>query len=105
MSIPAFVCRATTSSTARHTRSSKAALSTGTPSSRAHIIAIRSSGRGRLPTCVVRKRLSFVIVLLVNGEDGGNGLYRFLRRLRYRALRALRCLQRREEVDADGCEL
>src|SRR5437867_4360406 len=153
MSIPAFVCRATTSSTARHTRSSKAALSTGTPSSRAHIIAIRSSGRGRLPTCVVRKR---PIVLLVNGGDGGNGitpllnggyggngitqrkretedeqrrhlvfsvrppflcfsvLYRFLRRLRYRALRALRALrairslrslQRREEVDADGCQL
>src|SRR5213595_2675317 len=56
MSIPAFLCRATTSSTARHTRSSIAVTSTGIPSSRAHIIAIRSSGRGRLPTCVVRKR-------------------------------------------------
>src|SRR5207245_2697144 len=37
-------------------RSSSAARSSGMPSSRAHIMAIRSSGRGRLPTCVVRKR-------------------------------------------------
>src|SRR6516164_4472354 len=62
MSIPTLVCRATTSSTAAHTRCSIAAASTGIPSSRAHIIAIKSSGRGRLPTCVVRNRPWVAIV-------------------------------------------
>src|SRR6202453_5174638 len=53
-SIPRFACLTTTSSTARVTRSENAALSISRPSSRSIIIASRSSGRGRLPTCVVR---------------------------------------------------
>jgi len=48
--------RATASSTPRSIRSSSAALSIGMPSSRANMISTRSSGRGRLPTCVVRMR-------------------------------------------------
>jgi hypothetical protein len=41
------------SATAVANRASSAPASTGTPSSRAHMIWIRSSGRGRLPVCVV----------------------------------------------------
>src|SRR5450432_413578 len=54
MSTPAAACLWTTSSTAAATRSESAPASTGTPSSLAYIIRIRSSGRGRLPVCVVR---------------------------------------------------
>src|SRR5438105_12646948 len=54
MSTPASACRRTTSATASATRRSSAAGSTGTPSSFANIIRIRSGGRGRLPVCVVR---------------------------------------------------
>jgi ABC-type taurine transport system ATPase subunit len=45
-------------------RPGSAAWSTGTPSSLANIIRTRSSGRGRLPVCVVRKRsvLRFIVV-------------------------------------------
>src|SRR5215470_4999797 len=39
-------------------RAPSAVGSTGTPSSRAYIMRIRSSGRGNLPVWVVRKRLS-----------------------------------------------
>src|SRR5262249_49319706 len=45
-----------TSSTAEAMRAASAAGSTGTPSSLAYIVRTRSSGRGRLPVCVVRKR-------------------------------------------------
>src|SRR6185436_21004962 len=55
-STPASACFLTTSATAERTRAARAAGSTGTPSSLAYIIRIRSSGRGRLPVCVVRKR-------------------------------------------------
>ena len=41
---------------AARTRAARACGSTGTPSSLAYIMRIRSSGRGRLPVCVVRKR-------------------------------------------------
>jgi len=41
---------------AERTRRASACASTGTPLSLAYIIWIRSSGRGRLPVCVVRKR-------------------------------------------------
>src|SRR5438132_1661128 len=77
MSIPAAVCFATASSTARRTRSSSAAVSTGAPSSRAHISSFRSSGRGRLPTCVVRNRPCVAIGVWVlawfatGGDPGG----------------------------------
>src|SRR5688572_21377417 len=37
-------------------RAARAAGSTGTPSSLANIVRMRSSGRGRLPVCVVRTR-------------------------------------------------
>src|SRR5262245_46416977 len=37
-------------------RAARAAGSTGTPSSLANIVRMRSSGRGRLPVCVVRNR-------------------------------------------------
>ena len=46
----------TTSATADLMRAASALASTGTPSSRANISRMRSSGRGRLPVCVVRKR-------------------------------------------------
>src|SRR5262245_61979473 len=54
--MPASSCLCTTSATAPRTRLPKAAASTGTPSSLAYIMRIRSSGRGRLPVWVVRKR-------------------------------------------------
>src|SRR4029453_7052588 len=54
--MPASVCLRTTSATALRTRSASAGPSTGTPSSRANIMRIRSAGRGRLPVCVVRMR-------------------------------------------------
>src|SRR5690348_14715526 len=46
-------------------RAASAAVSTGTPSSRANIVRIRSGGRGRLPVWVVRMRstLRFIGVL------------------------------------------
>src|SRR2546425_10545090 len=56
MSTPAVVCLRTTSATADRMRAARAAGSTDTPSSFANIVWIRSSGRGRLPVCVVRKR-------------------------------------------------
>src|SRR5882762_1971996 len=56
MATPASTCLRTVSATAERTRPPRAAGSTGTPSSLANIIRIRSGGRGRLPVCVVRKR-------------------------------------------------
>src|SRR5579859_2680041 len=56
MSMPAATWRLTISSTAARTRSASASASTGTPSSLANMIRTRSSGRGRLPVWVVRKR-------------------------------------------------
>src|SRR6201991_4254003 len=55
-STPASSCWATISSTAVLVRSSSASGSTGTPSCLANIVRIRSAGRGRLPTWVVRVR-------------------------------------------------
>src|ERR1044072_9476640 len=55
-SMPASACFLTMSTTAQHTRSPSACGSTGTPLSLAYLIWMRSSGRGRLPVCVVRKR-------------------------------------------------
>ena len=54
--MPASSCLPTTSATAPRMRSARAARSTGIPSSLANIIRIKSSGLGRLPVCVVRKR-------------------------------------------------
>ncbi len=54
--MPASACFCTTSATAARIRAASAARSTGTPSSLAYIMRIRSSGRGRLPVWVVRKR-------------------------------------------------
>src|SRR5437870_12698456 len=54
--MPAPTCLLTTSATADRMRASSADGSTGTPSSLANIIRIRSAGRGRLPVCVVRNR-------------------------------------------------
>src|SRR5438874_4545454 len=56
--MPASVCLLTISATAERMRTSSAVRSTGTPSSLANIARIRSSGRGRLPVWVVRKRLT-----------------------------------------------
>ena len=55
-SMPAATCFCTTSATAARTLAASAARSTGTPSSLAYIVRTRSSGRGRLPVWVVRKR-------------------------------------------------
>src|SRR6185369_1501375 len=54
MATPALTCFCTASATAARIRMPRAAASTGTPSSLAYIIRIRSAGRGRLPVCVVR---------------------------------------------------
>ena len=54
--MPASTCFLTTSATASRTRLPSAAGSTGTPSSFAYMVRMRSSGRGREPVCVVRKR-------------------------------------------------
>src|SRR5271157_5991938 len=80
MSRPALRCFATTSPTALRMRSAKAARSTGLPSSLAYIIWMRSSGRGRLPVWVVRKRSTlWGIVLTCRGFDR-----KLSRKLRYR---------------------
>jgi len=57
MSIPASACRRTVSATALLTRAASAVSSIASPRCFCRIIARRSSGRGRLPTCVVRMRL------------------------------------------------
>src|SRR5262245_4722688 len=56
MSMPASTCFSTTAATAERICALSAAISTGTPSSLANIVRTRSSGRGRLPVCVVTKR-------------------------------------------------
>src|SRR5438874_4858463 len=56
MSMPASICFSTTAPTAERMRAFRPAGSTGTPSSLANIARTRSSGRGRLPVCVVKKR-------------------------------------------------
>src|SRR5215469_12598721 len=57
MSMPALICRAAMYSTAPVILLSSATGSRGMPSSRANMICISSSGRGKLPMWVVRKRL------------------------------------------------
>ena len=47
-----------------------AAGSTGTPSSFAYIARMRSSGRGRLPVCVVRNRSVLRFIALPPNQDG-----------------------------------
>src|SRR6478672_4657934 len=64
MSTPASTCFVTTSATADATRRSSACASTGTPSSRAYIARTRSSGRGRLPVWVVRKRCVLLCIVV-----------------------------------------
>src|SRR5450631_2731203 len=70
MSMPASTCLRTTSSTAAAMCCSSAFGSTGTPSSLANIVRIRSGGRGKLPVCVVRNRslLRFIDISVV-AED------------------------------------
>src|SRR6185312_14389318 len=69
MSMPAPTCFFTTSSTAAAMRRSSACESTGTPSSFAYIVRTRSSGRGRLPVCVVRNR-SVLLSMVAPAFDG-----------------------------------
>src|SRR2546421_6006031 len=73
MSSPASICLRTISSTADRTRAASAAGSTGTPSSRANIIWIRSAGRGRLPVCVVRNRS--LLRFMRNADRASVGLH------------------------------
>jgi hypothetical protein len=65
MSMPASVWRRTVSATALLTRAAKAVSSTASPCAFFRISAASSSGRGRLPTCVVRMRsiLRFIMFL------------------------------------------
>src|SRR6516164_4615292 len=53
---PTSRCLATRSTTASSILASSAASSTSSPSIRAHTMSASSSGRGRLPACVVRIR-------------------------------------------------
>src|SRR5580704_16832264 len=55
--MPELTCFLTTPATAARIFAASPERSTGTPSSLANIARIRSSGRGRLPVWVVRKRL------------------------------------------------
>src|SRR5258706_1816539 len=66
--MPACTCLPTTSATALRMRAASADGSTGTPSSRANIVRMRSSGRGKLPVWVVRMRsvLRFIADLLAS---------------------------------------
>src|SRR4030095_2472865 len=77
--IPASACLRTTSSTASATRCASAAASTGTPSSLAYIIRMRSSGRGRLPVCVVRKRSVLRLITHSSTPDTLGPIRRFYR--------------------------
>ncbi len=74
-SMPAAACFPTTSATAERTRAPSAAGSTGTPSSLAYIVRIRSSGRGRLPVWVVRNRsvLPRMIISPISGLRASRG--------------------------------
>src|SRR5215813_1961193 len=71
--MPASTCFPTTSATAARTRTASATGSTGTPSSLANIMRMRSAGRGRLPVWVVRKRsvLRFIPPWYQTGGVGG----------------------------------
>ena len=60
---PASAWRRTTSITAASTRDSSAAASSGMPSPLAHIMRIKSSGRGRLPVWVHRMRSMAIVDL------------------------------------------
>src|ERR1700754_3791718 len=55
-------------------RAASAGRSTGTPSSLAYMMRTRSSGRGRLPVCVVRKR-SVLRIIDGSGKKGANFLF------------------------------
>src|SRR5262245_13651130 len=70
MSTSSSACFRATSSTARATRASSSTSSYGLPASLACSSGMRSSGRGRLPTCVVRMRLllRFINTLLRHGS-------------------------------------
>src|SRR6056297_345355 len=63
MAMPAAAWRSTISCTALATRSASAASSTGMPSPFAHMMRIRSSGRGRLPVWVVSMRSAPVLIV------------------------------------------
>src|SRR5512132_849110 len=71
MSTPASACLRTTSATASAIRRSSASAATGTPSSRAYMMRTRSSGRGRLPVCVVRNRS---VLRFMDGSFGDTAL-------------------------------
>jgi hypothetical protein len=64
-STPIVTCLSTISFTALRTVASKVAGATGAPPAAAWSWSSRSSGRGRLPTCVVRMRsvLRFTMVV------------------------------------------
>src|SRR5215831_18218909 len=89
MSMPASTCFSTTAATAERMRDFSAAASTGTPSSFANIARTRSSGRGRLPVWVVRKRsvLRFIARSVALMETRHDLLAQQLQRSRHRLVR------------------
>src|SRR6267142_3045644 len=89
MSMPASICFSTTAATAERMRDLSAAASTGTPSSLANIARTRSSGRGRLPVCVDRKRsgLRFIALSVALLETRHDLLAQQLQRSRHRLVR------------------
>src|SRR6202048_83078 len=89
MSMPASTCFSTTAATAERMRDLSAAASTGTPSSLANIARTRSSGRGRLPVWVVRKRsvLRFIAQSVALLETRHDLLAQQLQRSRHRLVR------------------
>src|SRR5271166_3640230 len=74
MSMPASTCFSTTAATADRMRALSAVASTGTPSSLANIARTRSSGRGRLPVCVVRKRSVLRFIVGATSMEAGHDL-------------------------------
>jgi hypothetical protein len=80
MSMPASACFLTTSATAARTRAANAARSIGTPSSLAYIMRMRSSGRGKLPVWVVKKR-SALRTIVASAQRGPAPRVRYRRAL------------------------
>src|SRR6266852_4156376 len=99
--MPESTCFFTTPATAARIFAASPARSTGTPSSLANIARTRSSGRGRLPVWVVRKRsvLRFIARSVALLETRHDLLAQQLQRSRHRLMRNQRAeIELREDA-------